>query len=313
MRICSLVPGATEVIASLGLADDLVGISHECDFPTSIRHVPVMIEPLVEAHGTTSAAIDQQVKELVASGSPLYRLNEQAFHQARPEVILSQDLCHVCAVTPDQLARAIQSLQPPPDILTLSPTTLGDMIRDIERIAGAVDRLTRGQALATELRQRLDHINQNNPNRHSRPRVVCLEWLNPLYVAGHWVPEMIDLAGGCDVLGSSDDPSRETTWQEVKNAQPDIVILMPCGFSVDRTINELRQSGSAQERWRRACEQWPNLYVVDAASYFSRPGPRLVDGVELLDSILHPGPDRGIDPVKAIKLEASMLAGGSTS
>ncbi len=313
MRICSLVPGATEVIASLGLADDLVGISHECDFPISIRHVPVMIEPLVEAHGTTSATIDQQVKELVASGSPLYRLNEQAFHQARPEVILAQDLCHVCAVTPDQLARAIQSLQPPPDILTLSPTTLGDMIHDIERIAGAVDRLTRGQALATELHQRLDHINQNNPNRHSRPRVVCLEWLDPLYVAGHWVPEMIDLAGGCDVLGSSDDPSRETTWQEVKNAQPDIVILMPCGFSVDRTINELRQSGSAQERWRRACEQWPNLYVVDAASYFSRPGPRLVDGVELLDSILHPRPDHGIDPVKAIKLEASMLAGGSTS
>lgn len=313
MRICSLVPGATEVIASLGLADDLVGISHECDFPTSIRHVPVMIEPLVEAHGTTSVAIDQRVKELVASGSQLYRLNEQAFHQARPEVILVQDLCHVCAVTPDQLARAIHSLQSPPDILTLSPTTLGDMIHDIERIAGAVDRLTRGQALATELRQRLDHIHLKSPNRRSRPRVVCLEWLDPLYVAGHWVPEMIDLAGGCDVLGARDTPSRETTWREVETAQPDIVILMPCGFSIDRTINELRQNGSAQETWRRACERWLKLYVVDAASYFSRPGPRLVDGVELLDSILHPGPDHGIDPARAIKLDALILAGGSAS
>jgi iron complex transport system substrate-binding protein len=313
MRICSLVPGATEVVASLGLADHLVGISHECDFPPSIRQVPVMIEPLVEAHRTTSVAIDQRVKELAASGSPLYRLNEKAFHQARPDVILTQDLCHVCAVTPGQLTRAIESLPLPPAILTLSPTTLGDMIDDIERIAGAVDRLVKGQALATELRQRLDFINKKYAQRHSRPRVVCLEWLDPLYIGGHWVPEMIDLAGGSDVLGSKDTPSRETTWQEVETAQPDVIILMPCGFSIDRTINELRQSRPAQETWRRACEQWPNLYVVDAASYFSRPGPRLVDGVELLDSILHPSHDHGIDPVKAIKLEASIMAGGGAS
>lgn len=313
MRICSLVPGATEVVASLGLADHLVGISHECDFPPSIRQVPVMIEPLVEAHRTTSVAIDHRVKELVASGSPLYRLNEKAFHQARPDVILTQDLCHVCAVTPDQLTRAIESLPLPPDILTLSPTTLGDMIHDIERIAGAVDQPEQGHALAVELRHRLGSIKRKNAGEHSRPRVVCLEWLDPLYVAGHWVPEMIDLAGGCDVLGSTDAPSRETTWREVETAQPDVIILMPCGFSIDRTINELRQSGSAQETWRRACEQWPNLYVVDAASYFSRPGPRLVDGVELLNSILHPSPDHGIDPVKTIKLEASTLVGGGSS
>lgn len=313
MRICSLVPGATEVIASLGLADHLVGISHECDFPPSIRQIPVMIEPLVEAHRTTSLAIDQRVKELVVSGSPLYHLDERALHQARPDMILTQDLCHVCAVTPDQLARAIQSLQPPPDVLTLSPTTLGEMIHDVERIAGAVDRLAKGQALATELRQRLDSINQRNARKHSRPRVVCLEWLDPLYIGGHWVPEMIDLAGGCDVLGSTDAPSRETTWREVETAQPDAIILMPCGFSIDRTINELLRIGQAHDRWRRACEQWPNLYVVDAASYFSRPGPRLVDGVELLDSILHPSPDHGIDPVKAINLKASILVGGGAS
>lgn len=309
MRICSLVPGATEVVASLGLADHLVGISHECDFPPSIRQVPVMIEPLVEPHRTTSVAIDQRVKELVASGSPLYRLNEKAFHQARPDVILTQDLCHVCAVTPDQLTRAIESLPLPTDILTLSPTTLGDMIHDIERIANAVDQPEKGHALAAELRHRLGSIKWKNVGEHSRPRVVCLEWLDPLYVAGHWVPEMIDLAGGCDVLGSTDAPSRETTWREVETAQPDVIILMPCGFSIDRTINELRQSGSAQETWRRACAQWPNLYVVDAASYFSRPGPRLVDGVELLDLILHPSPDYRIDPAKALKLEASILMG----
>ena len=313
MRICSLVPGATEVVASLGLADHLVGISHECDFPPSIRQVPVMIEPLVEAHLTASVDIDQRVKELVASGSPLYQVNERAFHQARPDVILTQDLCHVCALTPDQLTRAIQSLPLPPDILTLSPTTLGDMIHDIERIAGAVDQLEKGHALAAELRRRLDHISQKYLRLHSRPRVVCLEWLDPLYVAGHWVPEMIDLAGGHDVLGSTYAPSYETTWREVEAAQPDVVIVMPCGYSIDRTMKELRQRGSAQATWRRACEQWPNLYVVDAASYFSRPGPRLVDGVELLDSILHPNPHLPIDPINAIKLEASVLAGGCAS
>lgn len=313
MRICSLVPGATEVVASLGLADHLVGISHECDFPPSIRQVPVMIEPLVEAHRTTSVAIDQRVKELVASGSPLYRLNEKAFHQARPDVILTQDLCHVCAVTPGQLTRAIEALPFRPDILTLSPTTLGDVIHDIERIADAVDQSDKGHALAEALRHRLSSIDRKHAGEHARPRVVCLEWLDPLYVAGHWVSEMIDLAGGCDVLGSKETPSRETTWREVETAQPDVVILMPCGFSIDRTINELRQSGSAQETWRRACEQWPNLSVVEAASYFSRPGPRLVDGVELLDSILHPSPDRGIAPVKAIKLEASILVGDGSS
>jgi iron complex transport system substrate-binding protein len=272
-----------------------------------------MIEPLVEAHLTASIEIDQRVKELVASGRPLYQLNERAFHLAHPDVILTQDLCHVCAVTPDQLTRAIQLLQSPPEILTLSPTTLGNMIHDIERIARAVDRLSRGQVLATELRRRLDHINQRNMSIHSRPRVVCLEWLDPLYVAGHWVPEMIDLAGGHDVLGSKHAPSHTTTWREVETSQPDVVIVMPCGYSIDRTMNELRQSGPVQDRWRRACQQWPNLYVVDAASYFSRPGPRLVDGVELLDWILHPNPNLPIDPIKAIKLEASVLAGGCAS
>ncbi|MGE0469945.1 MAG: cobalamin-binding protein [Nitrospira sp.] len=313
MRICSLVPGATEVVASLGLTDHLVGISHECDFPPSIRQVPVLIEPRVEAHLTASLDIDQRVKELVSSGSPLYQLNEQAFHLARPDVILTQDLCHVCAVTPDQLARAIQSLPLPPDILTLSPTTLEDMIHDIERIAGAVDRLERGHALAAELRRRLSHINQKNMGIHSRPRVVCLEWLDPLFVAGHWVPEMIDLAGGHDVLGSRHAPSYETTWREVETAHPDMLIVMPCGYSIDRTLNELKQSGPVQETWRQACEQWPNLYVVDAASYFSRPGPRLVDGVELLESVLHPHPHLPIDPIKAIKLETSVLTGGCAS
>jgi iron complex transport system substrate-binding protein len=313
MRICSLIPGATEVVAALDLADQLVGISHECDFPASVRQVPVMIEPLVGKDGGSGGEIDRQVKALVASGQRLYRLNEDAFCHASPDLILTQDLCHVCSVTPDQLTRVIESLQHRPNVLTLSPTTLDDMIHDIERIAQAADVLTKGQALTQKLRRRVDHVRATTSRTSARPRVVCLEWLDPLYVAGHWVPEMVALAGGLDVLGSQDVPSHETTWHAVESARPDVVLIMPCGYSVERTVNELTRVGQTGEAWRRACEQWPDLYVVDAASYFSRPGPRLVDGVELLASILHPTPDHPLDPAKAIKLEASMLTGSCAS
>ncbi|MBH0201486.1 MAG: cobalamin-binding protein [Nitrospira sp.] len=313
MRICSLIPGATEAVAALDLADQLVGISHECDFPASVRRIPVMIEPLVGQDGGSGGEIDRQVKELVASGQRLYRLNEEAFCRARPDLILTQDLCHVCSVTPDQLTRAIESLQHRPNVLTLSPTTLDDMFQDIERIAEAARVRTKGLAFVQELRRRVDHVRAQTSKTPARPRVVCLEWLDPLYVAGHWVPEMVALAGGHDVLGSQDAPSYETTWHAVKAARPDVILIMPCGYSVERTVNELRHVGQTGDAWRQACEQWPNLYVVDASSYFSRPGPRLVDGVELLAAILHPTPDHPLDPAHAIKLETSTLTGSCAS
>lgn len=300
------------MVAALDLADRLVGISHECDFPASIRHIPVMIEPLVGTDGGSGREVDRQVKELVASGQRLYRLNEDAFCRARPDLILTQDLCHVCSITPDQLTRAIESLQHRPEVLTLSPTTLDDMIHDIERIADAADVLAKGRALTKELRRRVDRVRTEISRTSSRPRVVCLEWLDPLYVAGHWVPEMVELAGGRDVLGSQNDPSHETTWHAVEAARPDVILVMPCGYSVERTVNELRHVGQAGGAWRPACRR-TELYVVDASSLFSRPGPRLVDGVELLAAILHPTPDHPIDPTKATKLEATTLTAGCAS
>lgn len=301
------------MVAALGLADRLVGISHECDFPASVRHVPIMIDPLVGKDGGSGGDIDRQVKELVASGQRLYRLNEDALYRARPDLILTQDLCHVCSVTPDQLTRAVESLHDQPQVLTLSPTTLDGMIHDVERIAEAAGVFAKGQALAQELRRRVDHVRAETHRTRPRPRVLCLEWLDPLYVAGHWVPEMVELAGGHNVLGSQDTPSHETTWQAVEAAQPDVILIMPCGYSVERTVNELKLGGPTGDAWRRACEQWPNLYVVDAASFFSRPGPRLIDGVELLATILHTALDQPLDPAKAIKLEATTLATGCAS
>lgn len=297
MRICSLVPGATEVVAALGQAGRLVGISHECDFPLSIRHAPVLVEPCINPEHSTSAAIDREVRTLVSSGRPLYRLDERAFAASAPDVVLTQDLCHVCAVTPDQLTRAVDSLPAPPTWVTLNPTTLEDVISDVERIGQAIDRASEGRQLAASLRTRLALVRQGH--RAGKPRVACLEWLSPLYAGGHWVPDMVELAGGLDVLGQVGQPSRQVTWEQVESAEPEIVILMPCGFSVQRAWSELTTLRHTDRQWSAALAAWPSTFVVDAASYFSRPGPRLVDGVEMLAALLSKGSDAGLDNLTA--------------
>jgi iron complex transport system substrate-binding protein len=288
MRICSLLPSATEVIALLGLSDELVGISHECDYPPSVRSVPVMVEPMISSQGLASADIDRQVSQLVASGQRLYRLKENVLEQARPDLVLSQDLCHVCAVTPDQLHDALGPMPRQPIVLTLNPTTVHDVIDDVVRIGDAANRPAEGLRLAAQLRDRLNAIRTRVQSISHRPRVVCIEWLSPLYVAGHWVPEMVQLAGGQDVLAQPGSPSRVVTWDEVLDATPDVLIVMPCGFSVERTRTELSQLMQHPGEWDLSSDLAQRTFLVDASSYFSRPGPRLIDGIELLAAILHP-------------------------
>jgi iron complex transport system substrate-binding protein len=287
MRICSLLPSATEVIALLGLRDELVGISHECDYPPSVRGVPIMVEPLIIPHELTSADIDRQVTQLVALGQRLYRLKDHLLRQAQPDLILSQDLCHVCAVTPDQLHDALCSMPRQPTVLTLNPGTVHDVIDDVVRIGDAANRSAEGHRLATHLRDRLEAVHRRVQRIAHRPRVVCIEWLSPLYLAGHWVPEMVQLAGGQDVLAQPGSPSRVVKWDEILDAAPDILILMPCGFSVERTQEELFQLMQQPDQWRLSPALTEHTFLVDASSYFSRPGPRLIDGIELLAAILH--------------------------
>jgi iron complex transport system substrate-binding protein len=284
MRICSFVPGATEVVAMLGLADHLVGISHECDFPPIVRQVPIMVESIVGHEVMGSADIDSRVKALVSSNRPLYSLNERAFVDARPDTILTQDLCHVCAVTLDQLGQAIQSLPSRPRLMTLNPASLFDVIDDVGRIGEFLGERARGRELAESLLRRVAAVRAKSTTG-ARPRVLCLEWLSPPYVGGHWVPEMVNFAGGEDVLGQVSQPSRQVTWDEVHAASPDLVVIMPCGFSVARTVTELTALSRTDKDCSRALTSWSKLYVVDAGSYFSRPGPRLVDGLELLADI----------------------------
>ena len=288
MRICSLLPSATEVIALLGLSDELVGISHECDYPPSVRSVPIMVEPMIPPQGLASADIDRQVRQLVAAGQRLYRLKDHLLWQAQPDLILSQDLCHVCAVTPDQLYDALCSMPRQPTVLTLNPGTVHDVIDDVVRIGDAADRSAEGHRVAAHLRDRLEAVHRRVQRKAHRPRVVCLEWLSPLYVAGHWVPEMVQLAGGQDVMAQPGGPSRVVTWNEVLAAAPDVLIVMPCGFSVERTQEELFQLMQQPSQWHLSSDLEQHTFLVDAASYFSRPGPRLIDGIELLAAILHP-------------------------
>jgi iron complex transport system substrate-binding protein len=272
-----------------------------------------MIEPVIGKDQASSAEVDRRVKELSAAGERLYRLNQDAFHRAQPDLVLTQDLCHVCAVTPDQLTHALELLPHHPIVATLSPTTLEGTITDVERIATLVDRRSEGHALVRLLRHRLDAVRARTAAMPSRPRVVCLEWLAPLYVAGHWVPEMVELAGGHHVLGSKETPSRETSWREVEAAQPDVIVVMPCGYSIAQTLEGLARPGQVRDEWRQAYTRWPQIYVVDAASYFSRPGPRLVDGVELLATLLHPHLNHPIDSTKALKLEATVVMDAALS
>jgi iron complex transport system substrate-binding protein len=302
MRICSLLPSATEVIALLGLSDELVGISHECDYPPSVRSVPIMVEPMIPPHGLVSADIDRQVSQLVASGQRLYRLKDNLLRQAQPDLILSQDLCHVCAVTPDQLHDALCSMPRQPTVLTLNPSAVHDVIDDVVRIGDAANRSTEGHRLAAHLRDRLEAVHARVQRIAHRPRVVCIEWLSPLYAAGHWVPEMVQLAGGQDVLAQPGSPSRVVTWNEVLAAAPDVLIVMPCGFSVERTQEELFQLMQQPGQWRLSPDLEQHTFLVDAASYFSRPGPRLIDGVELLAAILHPSDHDHIHESMACRL-----------
>jgi iron complex transport system substrate-binding protein len=272
----------------LGLSDELVGISHECDYPPSVKHVPIMVEPVIPAHGLSSDDIEKQVHQLVASGQRLYRLNDQLLRQAQPDLILSQDLCHVCAVTPDQLHGALSSMLQQPTVLTLNPSTVYDVIDDVIRIGDAAGRSAEGRRLAAQLRDRLAAIHTRVQEYSHRPRVACIEWLSPLYLAGHWVSEMVQLAGGQDVLAQPGSPSRVVTWDEILAAAPDVLLIMPCGFSVEKTHAELLQLMQHPDQWQLSPALAEHTYLVDASSYFSRPGPRLIDGIELLATILHP-------------------------
>jgi iron complex transport system substrate-binding protein len=286
MRICSLLPGATEIAYLLGLGDQIVGVTHECDHPADAKQKPVVVRSAIDPNRMSSLEIDRKVGELLQAGKGLYTIDEPAFLGAAPDVILTQGLCDVCALDYNDVVKAAQLLPRAPVIVSLNPHSLTDMLDDISRVGAATSREATAKDLVEDLRRRIERVGLSEPDY--RPRVICLEWFEPLYVAGHWVPEMVALAGGHDVLGRTGEPSHKVNWQGVLDAKPDVMLLMPCGFDTRRAVKESEPLRS-REGWNEMpAVKAGNVYALNGSAYFSRPGPRLVNGLEILARIIHP-------------------------
>ena len=286
MRICSLLPGATEIAYLLGLGDQIVGVTHECDYPPDAKYKPVVVRGVIDPNRMSSQEIDAKVTELLQAGKGLYTIDDKTFFEALPDVILTQGLCDVCALDYDEVVKAAQRLPRMPEIVSLNPHSLAEILDDILRVGRATERESIATTLIHTLRERIDQVATREPKY--RPRVVCLEWFEPLYVAGHWVPEMVTLAGGFDVLGRQGEPSHKVAWHSVIDANPDVILLMPCGFDVRRTVKESTPLRSLEGWNDLPAVKAGNVYALNGNAYFSRPGPRLVNGLEILARIIHP-------------------------
>jgi iron complex transport system substrate-binding protein len=287
MRIVSLLPSATEILFALGLDRELVGVSHECDFPPRARTKPVVIHSRLP-HDASPAEIDRLVSEYVHRGESLYAVDAEVLEALAPDLIITQDLCHVCAASPDDLATALARFERRPEVLCLNPQDFGDVWRDILWVGEESCRGPQAETLVERIGARLGALERQLPLSTDRPRVAFLEWLQPFYVGGHWVPEMIHLAGGADVLGKVRTPSFRVHLQDVIEAEPDILLIAPCGYSAQQARDEYL-SIDIPEQWNAMpAVRNGRVYALEANSYFSRPGPRLATGVEALAKLLHP-------------------------
>ncbi len=281
MRIVSLVPSATEMLFALGLGQDVTAVTHECDHPGGARELPKVTRDVI-GPGLAPAEIDRAVRELTEQGQAIYELDEEALRRAQPDLIVTQALCAVCAVSYDDVKTVAERLDPVPEVLSLDPHTLGEMLGDVRTLAQATDSKDAGVDLVQDAAARIDRVRL--AVRGAEPvRVAALEWLDPVFVAGHWTPQMIEYAGGFDVLGLPGEHSERRSWEEVRAARPEVVIVMPCGYDAERAAQEAYDYGDELESLGAR-----RVVAVDAAAYFSRPGPRLIDGLELLAHVLHP-------------------------
>lgn len=292
MRIASLLPSATEILFAIGLGDSVVGVTHECDFPPEATKKPVLIHPRVKLD-VPAAEIDRQVSELVAQGGSIYSVDAELLRKLSPDLIVTQDLCHVCAASPDDLATALKAFPKPPRVLSLTPRSLAEVWDDVRRVGEVTESGHEAGSLAHAIERKVAAIEATADFAAARPRVVCLEWLDPLYVGGHWIPEMVAKAGGVDVLGRAHEPSFRVTPEDVEKACPDIIVIMLCGYGTARVAEEFR-AAELPEVWKRLpAVRERRVFAVDASSYFSRPGPRLADGVAILAQLIHPTIFRG--------------------
>jgi iron complex transport system substrate-binding protein len=278
LRIVSMLPAGTEIVHALGAGDQLVGRSHECDYPDSVTALPIVSRPTLELDHAQPDAIDTAVSERMQSGDTLYSIDEVLLRELRPDVILTQNLCRVCAPSGNELSRAVGNFPVRPEILFLTPRTIAEIESNVQDVGRALGRTDAAESLVDENRGRIARVVDAVASAPKR-RVAFLEWTDPLFCGGHWVPEMISLAGGEDPLGRPGEDSVRMTWEEVNATDPEVIVVSPCGYRLDQSAKlarDISRPGNAR------------LFAVDANAYFARPGPRIAEGVELLAHLFHP-------------------------
>ena len=288
-RIVSLLPAATEIAASLGLMDQVVGVSHECDFPEQAsRRARVTQCPIHDA-GLTSAEVDARVRRALHENGTIYVIDEPLLRTLQSDVILTQRLCDVCAVGYGTVAKLSQTLPGPPRVVNLEPTSLADIFEDIRRVADACDVRERADELIRNLSDRVENVRERVAKISDRPRCFLMEWLDPPFCSGHWGPELVEIAGGHDLLGRKHLPSAQIEWLQVLDARPEIIVLALCGFDIDRGLRDYELLRRFPGFGSIPAAAGGQVHVVNASAYFARPGPRIVDSLEILAGILHPG------------------------
>lgn len=285
MRIVSLLPSATEIIYALGLGDQLVGVSHECDFPPEAKTKPVITAAEINS-SQPSRQIDASVKEQVHKGVGIYHINQDVLKQAKPDVVFTQELCEVCAVSFSEVKQAVRILNTDTKIVSLEPRTLGDILNNIKTVGDITSRQPEAAKLVVELQQRIDKVKAITKDVDFRPTTLCLDWMDPPYAAGHWIPEMAEIAGGVDSFGVKGQASVEINWERVVEVDPERIIVMPCGFDIQRAMKEIGLLKSVKGWNQISAVRNSRAYIADGNSYFSRPGPRVVTGLEILAEVI---------------------------
>jgi iron complex transport system substrate-binding protein len=297
-RIVSFLPSSTEILYEIGAGSQIVGVTHECVYPNDAKTKPRVINCSFDASKMNSKEIDQKIVELMRSHSDIYVIDDQILREAKPDLIIAQGVCEVCAPFSKEINRAASILNYKPDILILDPHDLDDIMTSIMDIAERVGRETEGRNLVVSLQKRIDNvrmrvgqrrISRGEVHNSNKPRVLCIEWIDPFFTAGHWVPQMVEIAGGINGLSSRAQPSRRMyEINEIIKFNPDKIILLPCGFDIDRTIREAKRL-ETNDKWRSLqCVQKNEVYAVNAGAYFSKPGPRTITGLEVLAKIINP-------------------------
>lgn len=307
MRIVSFLPSATEMVYALELGEQLVGVTHECDYPEGVQTKPVVVRSAIETKGLSPQRVDEAVSRALKAGQSLYVVDETLLRELRPDLILTQDLCQVCAPSGNEIGRVVKFLPNPPAIVWLTPKCLEDIFDNIRQIAKATGRETIAMQVIQKLQERVERVRETIREVTRRPRVFCMEWLAPPYNAGHWMPELVELAGGMDHLARKGQDSTRLAWEQILDYAPEVLILSPCGLHLDEVMRQAHLLTRYPDWEKLPAVQQERVYAVDANSYFARPGPRIIDGLELLCALLHPEQYTWPGPSKAyqhLSLEA---------